>query len=191
VDRLAIARALVDSGVPELEVGVPAMGPDAVADIAAVAAVVGRERVVTWCRGAEADLLAATKTGVAAVHLSFPASPLHQAVWRMTPEEVLTRMGALVTKARERFERIYVGAQDASRVEPEFLAGSRGWLGKREQNAFVMRTQSADSRRARLRRRWHRSSGLRQKSKSNFTDTTTSVSLQPTHSRRMKPAPTP
>ena len=122
VDRLAIARALVGSGVPELEVGVPAMGPDAIADIAAVAAVVSRERVVTWCRGAEADLLAATKTGVAAVHLSFPASPLHQAVWRMTPEEILPRMSALVKRAREQFERVYVGAQDASRAEPEFLA---------------------------------------------------------------------
>jgi homocitrate synthase NifV len=122
VDRLAIARALVDSGVPELEVGVPAMGPDAIADITAIAVAVGRERVVTWCRGAEADLVAAAKTGVAAVHLSFPASSLHQAVWRMTPEEVLTRMRVLVAKACEQFERVYVGAQDASRAEPEFLA---------------------------------------------------------------------
>lgn len=121
-DRIAIARALVEAGVPELEVGVPAMGEGAVADIVAVADAVGKNRIVTWCRGTEADLIAATKTGVAAVHLSFPASPLHQAVWRMTPEEVLVRMQALVVKARGHFERVYVGAQDASRAEPEFLA---------------------------------------------------------------------
>ncbi len=120
-DRVSIARALVEAGVPELEVGVPAMGAEAVADIVAVADAVGRERVVTWCRGTETDLIAATKTGVAAVHLSFPASPLHQAVWRMTPEEVLARMRLLVTKACGCFERVYVGAQDASRAEPEFL----------------------------------------------------------------------
>lgn len=121
-DRISIARALVEAGVPELEVGVPAMGLDAVEAIVAIADAVGRERVVTWCRGTEADLIAATKTGVAAVHLSFPASPLHQAVWRMNPAEVLVRMSALVKAAREHFERVYVGAQDASRAEPEFLA---------------------------------------------------------------------
>ena len=98
------------------------MGPEAIGDIIAVAAAVGRERVVTWCRGTEADLIAATKTGVAAVHLSFPVSPLHQAVWRMSPAEVLVRMSALVKQARQHFERVYVGAQDASRAEPEFLA---------------------------------------------------------------------
>lgn len=122
VDRLAIARALVAAGVPELEVGVPAMGPDAVADIAAVAAAIGCERVVTWCRGTEEDLAAAAKTGVAAVHLSFAASQLHQSIWRQEAAEILTRVRALVAKAREDFERVYVGAQDASRAEPEYLA---------------------------------------------------------------------
>lgn len=121
-DRIAIARALVEAGVPELEVGVPVMGREAVADIAAVAAAVGRERVVTWCRGREDDLDAAYSTGVAAVHLSFAASVLHQHVWRQTSAEILERMQSLVSKACERFERVYVGAQDASRAAPEFLA---------------------------------------------------------------------
>jgi homocitrate synthase NifV len=121
-DRLAIARALVDAGVTELEVGVPAMGPDAVADIAAVSAAVGPEKIVTWCRGSETDLAAAMQTGVAAVHLSFSASPLHQAVWRQNAGDVLDRVQELVTKARRHFSRVYIGAQDASRARPEFLA---------------------------------------------------------------------
>lgn len=121
-NRVAIARALVEAGVPELEVGVPAMGTAAIADIAAVAAAVGRERIVTWCRGTEADLEAAKKTGVAAVHLSFSASALHQSVFRQSPADVLVRMHMLVKQARESFVRIYVGAQDASRAEPGFLA---------------------------------------------------------------------
>jgi len=121
-DRLAIARALVEAGVPELEVGVPAMGPEAVASIASIVAAVGAERVVTWCRCTATDLEAAVATGAAAVHLSFPASSLHQAVWKLPPEEVLARVRLLIPKALGYFARVYVGAQDASRAEPEFLA---------------------------------------------------------------------
>ena len=121
-DRVAIARALIEAGVPELEVGVPAMGPEAVANIAAVVAAIGGERVVTWCRGAEADLEAAIATGVAAVHLSFPSSSLHQTVFKLSAEDIFIRVGRLVKKARKHFTRVYVGAQDASRAEPEFLA---------------------------------------------------------------------
>lgn len=122
MDRLAIARALVAAGVPELEVGVPAMGPDAIADVAAVAAAVGCDRVVTWCRGTAGDLMAAEKTGVAAVHLSFAASPLHQAVWRQDAAGILLQVRTLVAAAREKFRRVYVGAQDASRADPGYLA---------------------------------------------------------------------
>ena len=121
-DRVAIAQALVAAGVPELEVGVPAMGPEAVADTASVVAAVGAERVVTWCRSVEADLEAAVATGAAAVHLSFPSSVLHQKVWRFSAEEVFARMRTLIPKARGLFARVYVGAQDASRAEAEFLA---------------------------------------------------------------------
>jgi homocitrate synthase NifV len=70
----------------------------------------------------EADLEAAIATGVAAVHLSFPSSSLHQAVFKLTSEKIFLRMGTLVEKARKHFARVYVGAQDASRAEPEFLA---------------------------------------------------------------------
>jgi homocitrate synthase NifV len=67
-------------------------------------------------------LEAAIGTGAAAVHLSFPASVLHQTVWKISPEEIFSRMRELIPKAREHFSRVYVGTQDASRAEPEFLA---------------------------------------------------------------------
>lgn len=120
--KVTIARELVEAGVPELEVGVPAMGPEELADIAAVAKAIGGERIVTWCRGTGSDLEAARRTGVGAVHLSFPVSHLHQSVWHTSRAAVLQLMRGLVKAARLDFDRVYVGAQDASRADEDFVA---------------------------------------------------------------------
>jgi len=120
--KMAIARRLVDAGIQELEVGVPAMGVEEVGDIAGVVSAIGGARVITWCRGIRSDLAAAGCTGAKTVHLSFPASELHQKLWRTTRAEVLQSLHSLVTEARRIFSRVLVGAQDASRAEPGFLA---------------------------------------------------------------------
>jgi homocitrate synthase NifV len=140
-DRVSIGRALVEAGVPELEVGVPAMGPAAIADIAAVAAAVGKDRVVTWCRGTKEDLAAAVQTGVEAVHLSFSSSGLHQKIWRQPADDVLRQMTLLVGEARRYFKRVYVGAQDASRGSAEFL----GQFARAAQDAGAQRIRFADT----------------------------------------------
>ncbi|HEY0944762.1 MAG TPA: citramalate synthase [Opitutaceae bacterium] len=124
--RIAIARRLVDAGVPELEVGVPAAGAEEIADIAAVAAAIGGERVVSWCRGTPGDLAAAGECPVGAVHLSFPVSDRQQRVWRRDRAGVLRDLHAVVTAARARFGRVYVGAQDASRADPAYLGEFAG-----------------------------------------------------------------
>lgn len=116
-----VAEALGALGVPEFEVGVPAMGPDEVASIRELARILGPARVVTWCRGTWSDLEAAAACGVEAVHLSFPASALHQQLLGRSESDVLRELALLVTAARVRFKRVYVGAQDASRAGRGFL----------------------------------------------------------------------
>ncbi|WP_221029243.1 homocitrate synthase/isopropylmalate synthase family protein [Actomonas aquatica] len=120
-DKLAIARALVAAGVPELEAGIPIMGCDAQDDLRAIIDTVGAARVLAWCRADRLDLDAARTCRATAVHLSFPVSAIHLGVWRRDEAWVLENVASLVARARQHFARVTVGAQDASRANPEFL----------------------------------------------------------------------
>ncbi|MBI5380689.1 MAG: citramalate synthase [Opitutae bacterium] len=120
-DKIAIARALVEAGVPELEAGIPAAGPEAVADLRAIVRAVGPDRVLAWCRADPADLAAAAASGVQRVHISFPVSDLHLEVWRKDRAWVLRELRRLTVEAATRFAFVSVGAQDYSRADPGFL----------------------------------------------------------------------
>ncbi|MFZ5832102.1 MAG: homocitrate synthase/isopropylmalate synthase family protein [Planctomycetota bacterium] len=120
-EKLAIAEELADAGVPEIEVGTPAMGDDEVQAIRDVVALGLPCRLTAWCRADARDLLVAARAGVGAVHFSLPASAGHQRLLGWNESTVLERMEALATLGRKHFAYISVGAQDASRATPEFL----------------------------------------------------------------------
>lgn len=119
--KIAIARALVAAGVPELEAGIPAAGPEAVADLRAIADAVGADRVLAWCRADPADLAAAAASGVQRVHISFPVSDLHLGIWNKDRAWVLRELRQLTIEAAARFAFVSIGAQDYSRADPGFL----------------------------------------------------------------------
>lgn len=120
--KLAIARRLDELGVHELEVGIPAMGGLVREDIRHMAALGLKCRLSVWCRAKEEDLVSAARCNVGTVHLSFPVSVGHLSALKKTPAWIMDSMPALINKARCYFDRVTVGAQDATRADKEMLA---------------------------------------------------------------------
>ena len=121
-EKTAIARALSEAGVPEMEIGIPAMGDDEVAAINHIASMGLSSRLMVWGRMCDNDVLAALQCDVDIIHLSIPVSDIHlqhklqrDRIWAM--EQVEHYVSQLHAAGRE----VSVGAEDASRADPVFL----------------------------------------------------------------------
>ena len=122
-EKVAIARRLVDVGVRELEVGIPAMGEDECASIAALAALRLDARLMVWSRMRAEDIEACGRLGVDCVDISVPASDQHLThKLRRDRAWLLDSLPRHIERARTLGLDVCVGAEDASRADSVFLA---------------------------------------------------------------------
>jgi homocitrate synthase NifV len=121
-ERLAIARGLDSAGVPELEVGIPAMGSKEQEEIRALAGLGLAARMVVWCRMHDRDLAAASTCGVRAVNLSIPMSD-QQIAGKLGRDRawVLGQIEIMTGKALDMGFEVCLGGEDSSRADPDFL----------------------------------------------------------------------
>ncbi|MDX2103770.1 MAG: homocitrate synthase [Alphaproteobacteria bacterium] len=121
-EKAAIATALDAAGVPEIEVGIPAMGSDEQAAIRMVLALGLSARLIGWCRLDRADIGAALATGLDAVHLAVPVSDQQiRSKLRRDRGWVLAEIAETVRFARDLGLAVSVGGEDASRADGDFL----------------------------------------------------------------------
>lgn len=121
-ERMAIARGLDDLGVPELEIGIPSMGPEERESIALLAQSGLKARLLVWSRMRADDLADCAGLGVHMVDLSIPVSD--QQIQRKLGRDrdwVLESIRRHVAQALTLGLEVGVGGEDASRADPDFL----------------------------------------------------------------------
>ncbi len=119
--KLVLARMLADAGVDELEAGIPAMGETERETIRAMMTSGLACRITCWCRARTGDIELARTCDTGSVHISFPVSSIHMKAMGRSAAEILDLLGEQVSAARRYFDHVSVGAQDATRAEPDFL----------------------------------------------------------------------
>ena len=135
-EKLEVARALSRLGVDIIEAGFPAASPDDLLAVKTIAEEIGagtpaegRAAPPTICglaRACRADidrvLEAVAPAAHPRVHTFIGTSPTHREYkLRMTEEQVLEKVRAMVAYARERCEDVEFSPEDAGRTEFDFL----------------------------------------------------------------------
>jgi homocitrate synthase NifV len=120
-EKLRIAALLEEIGVKEVEVGTPAMGEDEVRVIREIVQAGFRFDKLCWARAKEFDIEESAKTGANRINISFSVSDIQLSAMGRDRNWVMKQIQPMIAFARQRFDFVAIGAQDASRANREFL----------------------------------------------------------------------
>jgi len=121
-EKCEIARQLDVLGIPEIEVGIPAMGEEERDAIRAVVGAVQKSQLMVWCRMHSHDIALCRDLHVQRVDLSVPVSDQQiQRKLGKTREWVLSQIESRVGEALDLGLTVCVGGEDSSRADAEFL----------------------------------------------------------------------
>ena len=141
-EKLDIARQLAAIGVPELEIGIPAMGDEERESIRAVAELKLPPRLMVWSRMHPADIAACSGLGAHLIDISVPASDQHLA-YKLKQDRawLLRELPKYIGSALSLGLEVGLGCEDASRADLDFLCA----LAETAERAGARRLRFADT----------------------------------------------
>lgn len=120
-EKLRIAAMLENCGIREVEVGTPAMGIDEQRMIREIVRSGFHFDQLCWARAKEFDIEESAKTGANRINVSFPVSEIQLSALGRDMGWVMKQLRPIIAFARQRFDFVAIGAQDASRADRRFL----------------------------------------------------------------------
>lgn len=121
-EKIAIAKSLAGLSIPEMEIGIPAMGDQEREDIRAITSLGLDAKLLVWCRMHEEDLKSCSKLNVDMVDLSVPVSDQQIAKKLGKDRQWVLRMTErYVPQALDMGLDVCVGGEDSSRADIDFL----------------------------------------------------------------------
>ncbi|MGK7925260.1 MAG: homocitrate synthase [Spirulina sp.] len=121
-EKVTLAAFMDAIGIPELEVGIPAMGGDESLAITQMVRSGFRSALTGWNRAVRSDIEASIACGLQRVHISVPVSEIQIAAkFQGNCSQVLDRLRDTIAFARDRGLFVSVGGEDSSRADEDFL----------------------------------------------------------------------
>jgi len=121
-EKLDIAAKLVDCGVDEMEIGIPAMGQKEQEDIKEIVSLGLDCRMMGWNRAKMEDLECSLECGIDAVDLSIPVSDiLIDLKFNGNRAKMLSQLAKTISLAKSEGLFVCIGGEDASRGDSEFI----------------------------------------------------------------------
>lgn len=126
-EKISLAVLMDAMGIPELEVGIPAMGGSEAQAITTIAKLGLKTDLLGWNRANRSDIEASIACGLRRVHISIPVSEVQiQAKFQGNCRVVLERLQDTLNFALDRGLFVSVGAEDSSRAVESFLLDVAG-----------------------------------------------------------------
>ena len=121
-EKISLASLMDAMGIPELEVGIPAMGGSEAEAITAITQLELKADLLGWNRAVRSDVEASLACGLKRVHISIPVSEVQiQAKFQGDRFLVFARLENTLKFAVDHGLFVSVGAEDSSRALEEFL----------------------------------------------------------------------
>lgn len=121
-EKKQIAKLLDETGVGELECGIPAMGKEEQESIKALVDLGLNARLITWNRAVISDIQASIDSGVKAVDISLSVSDIHiEHKLRKNRDWIREQLKTALDFAKRHDLYVSVGGEDSSRADLNFL----------------------------------------------------------------------